>query len=129
MMFCSANAQTFVALSRIARTLLVVAAFVACLLVGRPAAAEPVGLQWPQPGGPGAPVSITYSYSNLLDGSFFLASPEELRAATEEALRLWASYAPLNFIELPDGGPPPSSTPYASGDLVPEIRIGHQDMS
>src|SRR5690349_17661134 len=49
-----------------------------------PAAADPVGLQWAQPLGRGTPVYVTYSYSNLLDGTFLLTSPDELRAATEE---------------------------------------------
>jgi len=91
-----------------------------------PAAADPVGLQWPQPHGLGTPVYLTYSYSNLLDGTFLMVSPEELRAATEEALNLWASYAPLYFIEVPDAGPPVSDLDY-SGTNVPQIRIGHHD--
>ena len=90
------------------------------------AAAEPVGLQWPQPQGTGTPVYVTYSYSNLLDGTFLLTSPDELRAATEEALNLWASYAPLYFIEVPDAGPSVSDLPYAALNL-PELRIGHHD--
>ena len=100
---------------------MVLAAFVAS---ASPAAADPVGLQWPQPGGDGTPVYITYSYSNLLDGSFLLISPDELRAATEEALGLWAKYAPLHFIERPDSGLPTSDAPY-SADGQPQIRIGH----
>jgi hypothetical protein len=87
-----------------------------------------VGLQWPQPSGPGTPVYITYSYSNLLDGTFLLTSPENLRAATEEALRLWASYAPIHFIEVPDAGPPPLDLPYTAGPNDPEIRIGHSEI-
>jgi hypothetical protein len=71
-------------------------------------------------------VYVTYSYSNLLDGTFFLASPDDLRAATEEALNLWASYAPLHFIEVPDAGPPVSDLPY-SGQADPQIRIGHHE--
>jgi len=93
-------------------------------MVARSAAADPIGAQWSQPGGPGAPVFITYSYSNLLDGTFLLASPAELRSATEEALGLWASYAPLNFIELPDAGPIASDVPYSAFG-TPQIRIGH----
>jgi hypothetical protein len=89
------------------------------------AAADPVGLQWAQPFGRGTPVYVTYSYSNLLDGTFLLATPDELRAATEEALTLWASYAPLYFIEVPDAGPPASDVPYAP--IGPEIRIGHHE--
>jgi hypothetical protein len=88
------------------------------------AEADPIGLQWPQPGGPGTPVYLTYSYSNLLDGTFLLLTAAELRAATEESLRLWASVAPLHFIERPDSGPPPSDVPYAAADH-PQIRIGH----
>jgi len=97
---------------------------VGCLLCGRSLQAEPIGPGWPQPNGPGTPINLTYSYSNLLDGSFFLISPDELRAATEEALRLWATYAPLNFIEVPDAGPVPSDVPYPA-DGAPLIRIGH----
>ena len=96
------------------------------VLFANAAAAEPINLAWPQPNGPGSPVYISYSYSNLLDGTFFLISPDEFRAATEEALRLWAANAPLNFIEVQDSGPPPSDSPY-SADLHPQIRIGHHD--
>jgi hypothetical protein len=86
-----------------------------------------VGLQWPQAGGAGSPVYITYSYSNLLDGAFLLATPAELRAATEEALGLWAAHAPLHFIEQPDSGPRPEDLSY-SADGHPQIRIGHHVM-
>jgi matrixin len=92
-----------------------------------PVHADPIA-GWPQPGGRSTPVAITYSYSNLLDGSFLSITPAELRAATEEALQLWARYAPLDFIEEPDSGPPPSDVAYdASG--VPQIRIGHETMT
>ena len=94
------------------------------MLAARSAAAEPITAQWPQPGGPGTPIYITYSYSNLLDRTFLLASPTELRAATQEALALWASYAPLNFVEVPDIGPAPSDEPYSAGTSA-QIRIGH----
>jgi hypothetical protein len=90
--------------------------------------ADPVEVQGLQPGEPGTPVYITYSYSNLLDGRFLLISPEELRAATEEALGLWASYAPLHFIEQPDSGPLPSDDPY-DADGYPVIRLGYHVMA
>jgi hypothetical protein len=101
-------------------------ALLACLLSATPAVAEPIGLQWAQPGGTGTAAHITYSYSNLLDGTFLLTSPDELRAATEEALRVWASYAPLHFIEVPDAGPAASDEAY-DGIGDPQIRIGHHD--
>ncbi|HXH05028.1 MAG TPA: matrixin family metalloprotease [Vicinamibacterales bacterium] len=100
----------------------------AALFHAAAASADTMGLRWPQPGGPGSPVTITYSFSNLLDGAFGLVSPAELRAATEEALRLWASVAPLHFHEQSDSGPVPSDAAYdASGHAM--IRIGHHAMS
>lgn len=67
------------------------------------------GGQWPQPGGPGSPVTLSYSFENLLDGS--LRGPDGvsldgslIRTSVEEALGLWASVAPLHFVEVPDDG-------------------------
>lgn len=118
------NASSVKTISRFLRSGLLLAT-IGC--VPRPAAADPVGLQWPQGGGPGAPVYITYSYSNLLDGTFLLATPAALRAATEEAFSLWAAHAPLHFIELADAGPLSADLSYAA-DGHPQIRIGHHDM-
>ncbi|MEQ8848065.1 matrixin family metalloprotease [Botrimarina sp.] len=67
------------------------------------------GGQWPQPGGDGSPVTITYSYNNFLDGG--LRDPDGvsvpadfLRSVTEEAFGLWAAVAPLHFVEVADVG-------------------------
>ena len=96
------------------------------LLLARTAAADPVPLShWPQQS-LGSPVHISYSYSNLLDGTFLQITPTELRAATEEALRLWAGHAPLHFTERIDSGPAVSDLSYAAAGY-PEIRIGHHD--
>jgi hypothetical protein len=100
---------------------------VACSLAGSSADAEPIRAPWAQPGGPGTEVVISYSFSNLFDGTFLLVSPWQLRAATQEALGLWASYAPLRFVELPDSGPLPSDVDYAAA-THPQIRIGHHAM-
>jgi hypothetical protein len=91
-----------------------------------PASADTIGVAWPT-ARPGDPVTITYSFSNLFDDTFLLIRPAEMRAATEEALRLWARYAPLHFVETPDSGPPPSDSAYPAG-THPEIRIGHHPM-
>ncbi len=84
------------------------------------------GWQWPQAGGPGSPTTITYSFSNLLDGGLggTLSAPE-LRSGIEEAFGLWAQYAPLNFVEMEDNGPPPSDSNYSASGLA-QIRIGHE---
>ena len=91
--------------------------------------------QWPQPGGDGAPVTVTYSYNNFLDGGIQnLAdesySPEYLRLVTEEAFGLWAEVAPLNFVEVEDVGSAVFSSNSSSyraldpGDYG-QIRINH----
>ncbi|HEY9669127.1 MAG TPA: matrixin family metalloprotease [Coleofasciculaceae cyanobacterium] len=83
------------------------------------------GFKWLQPRGLGTPVTITYSYSNLLDGNLPGGIvPSMLKAAIEEALKLWASYAPLNFREVADSGPAPSDAGYDSGSH-PQLRFGH----
>ena len=73
------------------------------------------------------PFALTYSYSNLLDGNLHtVLTPGELRTATEEALALWARYAPIHFFEAPDAGPPPSDVDYSAAG-TPDIRIGHHN--
>lgn len=84
-------------------------------------------MAWPQPAGPGTDIYITYSYSNLLDGSLLLLDATDIRAATQEALGLWAAHAPVHFIEIPDSGPSPGDESYAPGDH-PQIRLGHHSM-
>lgn len=88
------------------------------------------GGKWPQPGGLGTPVTITYSYNNLLDGGLkdingVSLFESLLRASIEEALGLWASVAPLHFVEVADQGtnPPPRSQ-YADGQFG-KIRFHH----
>jgi hypothetical protein len=68
-----------------------------------------------QPGGLGTPVEITYSYKNMFANQnppgigLLMPNGERLpddliRNSIEEALGLWASVAPLYFIEVPDDG-------------------------
>ena len=96
----------------------------AALMVGPSSlSAEPFG--WAQPAGPGSPVQITYSFSNLFDGGFNTSlSSGELREATVTALSIWSRYAPLNFREVADSGPAAGETPY-DGSTHPDIRIGY----
>ena len=44
--------------------------------------------QWDQPGGPGEPITVSYSYSNLLDGRIRGLTFQQLRQATEEAFAI-----------------------------------------
>jgi Matrixin len=67
------------------------------------------GSKWPQPSGLGTPVTLTYSFQNMFDGGLLMPNgqplPKELiRGSIEEALGLWASVAPLNFVEVNDDG-------------------------
>ena len=79
--------------------------------------------KWGQPDGLGTPITITYSYSNLLDGKIGLAA-DTVKTAIQEALWRWASVAPIRFVEVPDSGPPISTTDYVKG-TTPMIRFGH----
>jgi len=94
-----------------------------CLLLATvtPARADPFG--WPQVQGSGAPVVLSYSFINLLDPGFQHIPEPDLRAATSQALGLWAQYVPVHFVERPDSGPPASDENYLP-DGHPDIRIG-----
>ena len=85
--------------------------------------------KWPQPGGLGTPVTITYSYSNLLDEGFNTTlTSEKIRLSIEEALGLWAQYVPLHFVEVADSGPlPTSSHTYYAAENHPDMRFGYHD--
>src|SRR5918994_939601 len=99
---------------RARRALAAAAAFSCALLFATTAHAD--SFRWPQPGGPGAPVLLTYSFSNLLDQSFPGALTEtDIRSSTAEAFGLWSQYAPLHFVERTDSGPLPSDWDYARG--------------
>jgi hypothetical protein len=82
------------------------------------------GKKWPQPGGLGAPIVITYSYSNLLDGNLIGLTPDQVKSAIEEALDLWATFAPITFLEIPDIGPLPSDETYIQVGAA-DLRFGH----
>ncbi|MEX2171438.1 MAG: matrixin family metalloprotease [Pirellulales bacterium] len=80
---------------------------------------------WPQSGS-GAPVILSYSYSNLFDGGMHNLNQPQLTGAVVEGLALWSAVAPLHFVEQNDGGPVPieAAVPY-SGVNLPYIRLGH----
>jgi hypothetical protein len=86
------------------------------------------GAQWPQPGGQGTPVTITYSYQNMFDGDLRMPDGQSLpnaliRRSIEDALGLWASVAPLHFVEVTDDGTPIDGG-YPNGQYG-QIRFRH----
>lgn len=95
-----------------------------------PQAFSTQGGMWPQPGGSSSPVTITYSYNNLLDGGLKQLNGQPLpasiiRASVEEAFSLWASVAPLHFVEVPDQGTfPVPRGGYPNGQFG-QIRLNH----
>lgn len=94
------------------------------------------GSQWPQPGGDGSPVTITYSYNNFLDGGLkdengVTVPADYLRLVTKEAFGLWASVAPLHFVEVPDVGTPVFTSNSSTYNSYPDgsfgqIRLNHR---
>jgi hypothetical protein len=73
------------------------------------AAFNVAGGKWPQNGGPGTPVTLTYSFQNMFDGGLKMTNGQPLpnhliRRSIEEALGVWAAAAPLHFVEVPDQG-------------------------
>ncbi len=105
--------------------------FLSCVLVlaanllpvGEACAYVAQGGKWSQPDGKGSPVTITYSYNNLLDGVLLQPdgqplSPNIVRQSVEEALGLWAGVAPLHFVEVEDqGGPTYFGVQYSDGQF------------
>ncbi len=101
-------------------------------LIGPAQAFEVTGYKWPQ-AALGDPITITYSFGNLLDGGLLDPNNEPvqlgiIRESIEEALGLWASVAPLNFVEVPDVGPPASDLDYTMTPGMADIRFGHHDI-
>jgi len=85
---------------------------------------------WAQPGGLGSQITLTYSYSNLFEGSIRDFSSGEaipethLRAAFETAFWDYANILPINFVEVLDNyGPLPETGEYDPTGLA-DIRIG-----
>lgn len=98
----------------------------AALYISGDSAGTVAGTKWDQPNGSGTTVTLTYSYSNLLDGRLGGGLPAAtIRAAIQEALSRWAAVAPLRFIEVPDSGPAPSTAEYDPTGL-PMLRFGRR---
>jgi hypothetical protein len=92
---------------------------------GSPGQYTLTGYQWAQPGGLGTPITITYSFQNMFDGGIKMPNGQPLptsiiRGSIEEALGLWSSVAPLNFVEVPDDG-----LAYGASTHFGTIRFSH----
>ena len=89
----------------------------------------PIYATWPQPDGPGTPITLTYSYSNFLDGGMRDSSGTALpvtvlRSAIETALQDYADVLPIHFVEVADSGPAPGTGQYDPQGHA-DIRIGY----
>lgn len=90
----------------------------------------PIFATWPQPEGLGSAITLSYSFSNLLDGGIRTRAGEvlpvdTLRSAFEAALSDYAAILPIHFVEVLDnGGPAPGTGNYDPTGLA-QIRIGH----
>lgn len=84
------------------------------------------GTKWLQPGGLGSPITLTYSFENMFNGGLLMPNGQPLpnsliRGSIEEALSLWASVAPIHFVEVADNG-----LPYGNGAAqYGQIRFRH----
>lgn len=102
----------------------------ACLLSGAAwGGYYPMYASWPQAGGPGSAITLTYSYSNLLDGGIATAAgvplaADVLKGAFEQAFSDYAAILPIHFVEVKDAGPLPETGQYNPTGLA-DIRIGH----
>lgn len=57
---------------------------------------------------PGSPITIKYSFVNMFDGGLLMPDNTPLpnsviKGSIEEALKLWTTVVPINFIEVPNG--------------------------
>jgi Matrixin len=103
---------------------------------------------------PGSPATITYSYVNMFDGGMLMPNGNPLpnsliKGSIEEALQLWTTVVPINFVEVLDSGspqlrfrhihingpdPPPPNAPIAKAQatcigygFACEIQYDHSD--
>lgn len=89
----------------------------------------PIDYTWDQPEGLGSDITLTYSYSNLLDGNMLdfntgkPISTVSLRAAFEAALWDYAKILPIHFVEVTDKGPQPETGEYYPAGMA-DIRVG-----
>jgi len=88
----------------------------------------PMYASWPQAEGASSPITLTYSYSNLLDGSIATRagvplSIDTLKGAFEQAFADYAAFLPIHFVEVIDAGPLPETGQYDPYGLA-DIRIG-----
>ncbi|MGD9636326.1 MAG: matrixin family metalloprotease, partial [Pirellulales bacterium] len=80
------------------------------------------GSKWPQAGGLGSPITLTYSFENMFDGGLLMPNGQPLpntliRDSIEEAMGLWASVVPISFVEVNDNGLPYGDPLATYGDI------------
>jgi hypothetical protein len=128
---------------------LFVLALVEASFVASSQAYDVCGSAWP-----GSPATITYSYVNMFDGGLLMPDGNPLpnsliKGSIEEALQLWTTVVPINFVEVLDSGssqlrfrhifingpdPPPPGAPIAKAQATCigygfgcEVQYDHSD--
>lgn len=105
------------------------ASVLACLMSSTAwAGYYPMYASWDQPNGIGSAITLTYSYSNLFNGSVVDSagqafSTDVMRSAFERAFADYAAFLPIHFVEITDNGPLPETGQYNPAGLA-DIRIG-----
>jgi len=90
----------------------------------------PMYSTWDQPAGLGSPITLSYSYINLLDGGIkdmhtgMAIDNSLLKNIVEIALQDYANILPIHFVEQIDSGPLPETGEYNPLGH-PDIRMGH----
>lgn len=89
----------------------------------------PIEYTWPQTNGLGSPITLSYSYGNIVNGDMLDFSsgasiPQaDLRSAFEATLWDYANFLPIHFVEIADNGPLPETGEYDPKGHA-DIRIG-----
>jgi hypothetical protein len=81
-----------------------------------------LGPKWFQSGGPGTPLMLSYSYGSTLSSGLGALSAAQVRSAVEEAYQLWAAVTPLQFEQVADWGPGPTTVHYPPLPNMPVLR-------
>jgi hypothetical protein len=82
-----------------------------------------LGPKWFQSGGPGSPLMLSYSFGSTLTNGAGALSASQVRNAVDEAFQLWSAVTPLQFEQVTDWGPGPTTIHYPPLPNMPVMRF------